>query len=372
MDPVPNTAPRLLPWVASILYVAVLLAAVYFAAAGLCDEPAEPLRVAGFVGVLGFLIGLEVLDRHRPVRLAIAFLALRAALYWVVGVLECSGFSRILFVLIPFLAYFSLGRRASYALAGLLTGGLVVNLSLTTPSWYTDREQLSDLLMFCTGLVMAVSMAAVAVHAERLVGQVARLATVAERNRLARDIHDSLGHHLTVIAVQLEKAAAFRERDPATAEQALADARASTRHALDEVRQSVGTLRAGFALAPALRQLVARLDDERFSVELDVTGDESGFDSAALIALYRAAQEGLTNASRHAGASRVRVRVRLDERAANLVVADDGRGFSGQRPGFGLRGMDERLRLVGGTLSVSDDPDGGTRLVATVPAGGRR
>ncbi|HET9144019.1 sensor histidine kinase [Actinophytocola sp.] len=375
MDPDGTTAaPRLLPWVASLLYLAVLAAGGYFAAAGLCPEPAQPVRVAGFVAVLGFLIALERVDRPGSRRRAVAFLALRLVLFGVVAALECSGFSRILFVLIPFLAYFSLGRRVSHALAVLLAGGLVTVLSITTPAWYTDPEQLSDLLMFGTGLVLAVSMAAVATHAERLVGQVARLATANERARLARDMHDSLGHHLTVIAVQLEKAAAFRDRDPAAAGQALADARASTRHALEEVRRSVGALRdgdGGFALGAALRQLVARLDDEGFTVDLDVTGDESRFDGAALIALYRAAQEGLTNASRHAGASRVTIRLRMDDRTANLVVADDGRGFSGAPTGFGLRGMDERLRSVGGSLSVSSAPAEGTRLVASVPAGSR-
>lgn len=369
MDVVPIRRP--LPWVASILYLAVLAAGLYFAVAGLCPEPAGMLRTAGFVAALGVLIGLEIMDRSADRRTATALLGLRLVLFWVVGTLECSGFSRILYVLIPFLAYFSLGRRVSYALAVLLAGGLVITLSVTTPSWYTDREQLSDLLMFFTGLVMAVSMAAVAVRAERLVGQVAKLATATERNRLARDIHDSLGHHLTVIAVQLEKAAAFRERDPAAADQAVADARLSTRYALEDVRQSVGALHDGdrsFVLGAALRTLVARMDDGRFTVDLDIAGDESRFAGPTLVALYRAAQEGLTNASKHAGASAVTVHVRLEEGAASLVVADDGRGFERAEPGFGLRGMDERLRLVGGSVEVDARPGGGTRLLVTIPA----
>jgi len=370
MDLVPGAAPRLLPWVASILYAAVLAAGLSFAIAGLCPEPA--VRTAGFVAVLGFLIALEIVERRLPAsrRLAIGLLAVRLAAYWAVGALECSGFSRILYVLIPFLAYFSLGRKASYALAVLVAGGLVLALTLTTPSWYSDAEQVSDVLMLSTGLVMAVSMAAVAVHAQRLVGQVAELATATERNRLARDMHDSLGHHLTVIAVQLEKALAFRDRDPAAADQALVDARLSTRYALADVRQSVGTLRDGtesFALGPALRTLVARVDDGRFAVTLSIDGDETRFGRPTLVALYRAAQEGLTNASRHASATTVSVRVCLEESAASLVVADDGRGFARAEPGFGLRGMDERLALVGGSLSVSSSPGGGTRLSVTIP-----
>jgi signal transduction histidine kinase len=368
IDAVPIRRP--LPWVASILYLAVLAAGLYFAVAGLCPEPAGVSRTTGFVAVLGILIALELVDRSTTRPTAIVLLGVRVGLFVVVGLLECSGFSRILYVLIPFLAYFSLGRRASYAIAVLLAAGVVTALSLTTPGWYTDREQLSDLLMFCTGIVLAVSMAAVAVRAERLVGQVAELATATERNRLARDIHDSLGHHLTVIAVQLEKASAFRERDPAAADQALADARLSTRYALEDVRQSVGALhdRGSFALGTALRTLVARMDDGRFAVDLDIDGDETRFAGPTLMALYRAAQEGLTNASKHAGASTVTVRVRLADGAARLTVADDGRGFERAEPGFGLRGMDERLRLVGGSLSVDASPGGGTRLLVTIPA----
>jgi signal transduction histidine kinase len=367
MDVVPIRRP--LPWVASILYLAVLAAGLYFAVAGLCPEPAGLPRTAGFVAALGLLIALEIVDRSSTRRTAVLLLGVRLGLFVVVGLLECSGFSRILYVLIPFLAYFSLGRRLSYALGVLLAGGVVMALSLTTPGWYTDREQLSDLLMFCTGIVLAVSMAAVAVRAERLVGQVAELATATERNRLARDIHDSLGHHLTVIAVQLEKAMAFRERDPAAADQALVDARLSTRYALEDVRQSVGALHdRSFALSTALRTLVARMNDGRLAVDLDIEGDESRFAGPTLMALYRAAQEGLTNVSRHADASTVTVRVRLEEGAASLTVADDGRGFGRAEPGFGLRGMDERLRLVGGSLSVDAGPSGGTRLLVTIPA----
>jgi signal transduction histidine kinase len=369
MELVPST-PRLLPWVASILYAAVGIAGLAFAIAGLCSEPA--VRTVGFVAVLGFLIVLEAAERRLPDdrRLAVGLLALRLVAFVGVGALECSGFSRILYVLIPFLAYFSLGRKASYALAVLLAGGLLAALTVRTPSWYTDAEQVSDVLMLSTGLVMAVSMAEVAAHAQRLAGRIAELATATERNRLARDMHDSLGHHLTVIAVQLEKATAFRERDPAAADQALADARLSTRYALEDVRQSVGALRDGvetFALAPALRTLVARVDDGRFAVSLSIEGDESRFGRPALVALYRAAQEGLTNASRHAEATAVSVEVSLEEAAARLTVADDGRGFDRAEPGFGLRGMDERLALVGGTLSVSSSPGSGTRLAVTIP-----
>ena len=251
------------------------------------------------------------------------------------------------------------------------------------PGWYASPERVSDLLMFVIGLVFAVSMAAVGAEeeasrarAEAYAGQVAELAAITERNRLARDIHDSLGHHLTAIAIQLEKATAFRQRDPTASEQALVDARRSTQYALEDVRHSVGQLRDGgmFSLSTAIAGLVEA--EHGFAVRLAISGDEARYGRPALLALYRAAQEGLTNVRKHAEAQRVTVRAVLGEDCAQLLVEDDGRGFDvemstvdGQPdpPGYGLRGMRERLELVGGSLRVDTAPARGTRLMVTVP-----
>jgi signal transduction histidine kinase len=383
---------RPLPWVASILYTAVLVAGLYFQLAGLA--PATGPRIAVFTAVLLTLLVGEVAERRRfgmrtPRRLAVVLLVARLGLYVSLSTVDPSGFSRTLYLLVPFTAYFSLGRRASYALAaGCL--GLVVATVSATPGWYRQTEIVSDLLMFVIGLTFAVSMAAVAAEAEasrtraeRLLGdleeshrqlgeyasQVATLAAVTERNRLARDIHDSLGHHLTAVSVQLEKAAAFRHRDEDASARALADARRSARFALEDVRHSVGTLRTGgtFALGRAVAELAGSMGDT--TVDLNVIGDESGYGGPALLALYRAAQEGLTNVRKHAEASKVSVVLDLGEREASLRVADDGRGFHASVPtdGFGLQGMRERLELVGGTMTVESEVGAGTRLTIRVP-----
>jgi signal transduction histidine kinase len=199
--------------VASIIYVAVLVAGGYFHLAGLV--PATPARTAGFFALMLTLLGLETAEwlRYRggtPRTVAVTLLAARSLLYVAVSTLDLSGFSRALFLLIPFGAYFTLGRRVSTAVAAALLGVLLLRLP---GDWYRDEEALSDLLMFVIGLVFAVSMAAVAAQAQayaartrEYAAEVERLATVAERNRLARDLHDSLGHHLTAASVQLEKA----------------------------------------------------------------------------------------------------------------------------------------------------------------------
>jgi signal transduction histidine kinase len=398
----PNVAaaPRSLPWTASLLYVAVLVAGTYDQVVGRCGGPAQ---LAGFVAVLGVLLALEVAERRRyglrtPRRPGIVLLALRMGLFEVVGALDCSGSFGILYLLIPVWAYLLLGRTASYLLAACYLGVLVTKRSLLVPHWWTDQASVAGLMMFCIGLLFAVSMAAMAVEAQASRSRTEQLLTdletahlqlqtyttaaadaaaAHERNRLARDIHDSLGHHLMVIAIQLEKATVFADRDPTVAGQALADAKDSARQALAEVRQSVAALRdnGGFNLATTLRAMTDRLDDGRCQIDLDVEGDQDGFDPATLLVLYRAAQEGLTNARRHSGSARVVVRVRLDDHAARLLVADEGCGFTPpagtapSQPRFGLRGMRERIELVGGALHVDSALGQCTRLTVTVPRG---
>ncbi len=346
---------RPVPWVSPVLYAAVLAGGLYYGAAGDRDAPAAGML--GLVGGIALLFGLDAAERHRygartPPGPAVALLLARIAAFGAIAALDGSGLSRALFVLVPFTAYFAFGRAVSIGLAGACVGLLLAGYALLVPGWLADPRYVSDVLMLCVGLVLAVSMAAVAVDEQRgrvrlegtlaelarshaqlaaYTSRVAELSAAAERNRLARDIHDSLGQHLTAISVQLEKAAAYRDRDRAAAERAQADARSSARRALEEVRRSVRTLRAETApvrLATALADLARQVQDEAFQVTVDVTGQQGGYGPASLTALYRAAQEGLTNARRHGQATRASVSVTFDRSGARLVVADDGRGFA--------------------------------------------
>ncbi|MGI3229593.1 sensor histidine kinase [Streptomyces sp. GTA36] len=167
-------------------------------------------------------------------------------------------------MLLPFTAYFAFGRTTALALGALCLAGLLTLYVLTAPGWYRDLEHVSDLLMLTVGLVLALSMAAVAVGEQRArreledyAAQVAELSAATERNRLARDIHDSLGHHLTAMSVQLEMASDFRALDPDAAQRALNEARRSVKLALGDVRQSVRALR-GEAAHPTLSAALAR------------------------------------------------------------------------------------------------------------------
>ncbi|GAB3399063.1 sensor histidine kinase [Flindersiella endophytica] len=375
------TSSRPVPWVAPVLYGAVLVAGLYAGLAGLGDT-----RPALFAGGLAALLGLELIERrrwpaHTPPWPAAGLLALRLALFVLVAWADGSGLSKVLFVLLPFLAYFAFGRVVSIVLGIACVASVASGFQLTVPQWYGQAEPVSDLLMFGIGVVLAIAMASVAAEEQRgrarlqaYASQVAELSATAERNRVARDIHDGLGHHLTAIAVLLEKSATFRTSDPAGSDQALDDARRSARRALEDVRRSVRTMReepTPFLLAEALDQLVREANPGPPAVTLEFAGDERAHDPATLVALHRAAQEGLTNARRHASATKVTVTVRLEPSYARLVVVDDGHGIAPGRNGFGLLGMRERVQLAGGRVEIDGGPGGGTRLTVSIP-GGRR
>ncbi|MGW4646802.1 sensor histidine kinase [Kitasatospora sp. NPDC004289] len=390
------SSPAVVPWIPPVLYVAVLAGGVYHAALG--DGPVPVGRLAGFVAGLLLLLALDLGERRRwptgtPARTAAVLLAARLLLCSAVAVLDGSGVSRALFVLVPFAAHLAFGRRAGLVGGAACFALLVTGYTLLVPRWWVRAEYVSDLLMFALGLALALSMAAVALRDQRARARleaalaelelshervsayalrVAELSTAEERNRVAREIHDSLGHHLTAVAVQLEKAEAFRELDPQASAKAVADARWSAGRALTEVRESVGALRGArpFSLARALADLARHLGDDRLTVALRVTGEEAGYDAESLTALYRAAQEALTNAHRHGRASRIEVTAAYGEAAATLVVADDGRGFDGvpgAGSGFGIRGMRERVELLGGSVEIGAATPSGAVVTVTVP-----
>ena len=370
-------------WVPPLLYGAVLLGGLYYSAAGLGDGPGPMTwRSVGFVTAIGALCALEAAGRRRPAA-RVPILLARCALIGLVVFLDASGLSHVLFVLLPFTAYFAFGRTTAFVLGALCLVGPLTTYLLTAPGWYRDPEHVSDLLMLSVGVVLALSMAAVAVGEQRArlaleehAARVAELSAAAERNRLARDIHDSLGHHLTAMSVQLEMASDFRALDPEAAQQALNEARRSVKLALGDVRQSVRALR-GEAPRHMLAAALAELADGVHGgeapprVTVEVSGEQDGYGTAELTALYRAAQEGVTNARRHARAMRVTVVLRLAEDVARLVVTDDGRGFTPDEAtaGVGLLGMRERVQLVAGSVDIDSGPGAGTRLTVTVPRG---
>lgn len=207
--------------------------------------------------------------------------------------------------------------------------------------------------------------------------QAEELATTQERNRLAREIHDNLGHFLTVANVQIKAAQAVMDKDPARAQVALDRAAQLTQDGLAAVRQSVAALRESPVGAVPLPEAVAALAAETQAagivVELAVAGRPRPLDARAELTLYRAAQEGLTNVRKHARASRVDLRLDYrDPAAVALSLRDNGLGGdpAAEPTGFGLLGLNERARQLGGQLTIDTAPGTGFALTLTLPTRG--
>lgn len=204
--------------------------------------------------------------------------------------------------------------------------------------------------------------------------QAEALAVSEERNRLAREMHDTLGHALTMSVVQLEGAQRLAESDPARAAKIIGTVREELRGALAELRRTLTTLRtpleAALPLPQALAHLAARFEEAtRLPVHLTVPAALPDLSAEQRQAFFRAAQEALTNVQRHAEARQVWLELTADGGQVALGVSDDGIGVQpgGEQPGFGLRGLRERAVQLGGTLSLDARPDGGTVVRFALP-----
>jgi len=202
--------------------------------------------------------------------------------------------------------------------------------------------------------------------------QAEELATTQERNRVARDIHDGLGHHLTVVQMQVQAARAVLASDPARADAVLAKAQQQSTEALAEVRRSVAALRERRTVPPlpeALEVLVDEMSAGGVPTELAVTGPVRPLAPEVEESLYRAAQEGLTNVRKHAAAGSARLELRYgQDGTVRLEVRDDGRGTTApSETGFGLLGLRERATRLGGSVDVVSEPGHGTTVRVAVP-----
>jgi len=202
--------------------------------------------------------------------------------------------------------------------------------------------------------------------------QAEEFATIQERNRLAREIHDNLGHYLTIVNVQIEAAKVTLDSDPKRALDALNKAQGLAQKGLASVRESVSALRVSPVESRSLQEAILALLNETqaggIATKFDVVGEPRAVDKKAELAFYRAAQEGLTNVRKHANASRVDIELdfsRADK--TRLLVRDDGVGAADTSGGFGLIGIRERVHLLGGELKFETQAGNGFCLEVIVP-----
>lgn len=239
----------------------------------------------------------------------------------------------------------------------------------------TDWRELSpdDLrLLYTVGDLLSI-----AIERARLFARSARLGALEERNRLARELHDTLAQGLAAIALQLELTDVLLDdsAQPAAARQAVQRALTLTRTNLEEARRSVLDLRAAPLEGRSLAEALATLADEteaqhELEVRFRATGGERALPVRIESSLYRMTQEALSNIVSHAGASRATVELIFAPEKVRLRIQDDGRGFDVNLVAddrFGLVGLNERAKLLGGHLELESTPGGGTVLDIAVP-----
>jgi len=359
------------------------------------------LLASGFVLLFA---GVEFVE-HRfyrdqvPPRMGLIFLILRLVLAELVA--QAAGDSSLvmlLFVLAIFDSYFVFGAQISTLLAvafifiSVLQADkmpLVFDESSPISGWLVQNLALVLLLIFARALQrdkehqryteqLLADLQISHRELQAYAAQIAELATVEERNRLARDIHDSLGHYLTGVNIQLERARVFHTRDPQQSLLAIQEAKQAAEEALRDVRRSVAGLREtddSFSLQHSLTNLLNNLASNQFRIDFQFSGDEDGYNRMTLLTLYRAVQEGLTNIQKHANATLVILEVDLSDYRARLCLSDNGSGFdtdpqypaSTNGVGYGLQGIRERIGLVRGEMTLTSTPQQGTTLLITVP-----
>jgi signal transduction histidine kinase len=208
----------------------------------------------------------------------------------------------------------------------------------------------------------------------------ARRRVVEERLRIARDLHDSLGHHITVINAHAGLATYVFDDQPATARNALTTIKQASRTALDDLRDTVGLLRQpGESATPteptpgidSIGELVAALRGSGMRIDHQVQGPIRPLPPATGLTAYRVVQEALTNVRKHAPGAPARVLLCYQPTALRIVVENDGNAprsiVAGTGAGHGIQGMRERVEAIDGSLDATARPGGGFRISAVLP-----
>ncbi|MFB4309972.1 sensor histidine kinase [Actinomadura sp. GTD37] len=339
---------------------------------GAAEEP--PARKAAGWALIVLACGALNFSRVRPVAAAALTLAATGA-YYVVSVND--GALMIALIVALYLVAAEGGLRAAVVLGSLTVIG-------TGAGTLLGNDDVNAIALFMlTGWVVAVVALGWVRHSRlAFLEEAERRAAGEERLRIARELHDVVGHHLSLINVQAGTALHRFHRDPAQGEAALAAVKESSRTALRDLRATLGILRradeeAPTAPPPGLDGIGELIGSAR-SAGLTVRGrvaEAADAPTEVGLAAYRIVQESLTNVSRHAAAAEVTVSVAHGPGELLVEVADDGPGqgpgaqSAGQRGSSGVDGMRERARALGGELTAGPGPDGGFVVRARLPYG---
>lgn len=309
--------------------------------------------------------------RSRPLLMIVITFGVGTVFSIIVGREFPEQYVLVFFILMPYALFrWGSGREA------LL--GAVIMLGKVGISAAVGLVPLGDALGAAVVLILVMTIGtAVRYRAKAKTRELDRVRLL-ERERLARDLHDTVAHHVSAMAVRAQAGIAQAPSNPQAPIEALRVIETEAARTLDEMRGMVGILRtdqpADRTPNPRIADLERLASDAGPAVDLEISGDTDSLPPPVSAAVYRLAQEAITNARRHArNATRIEVRIVADDDSVHLRVSDDG--DPGQRPeagspGYGLAGMIERASLLGGTCSAGPDTSRGWTVTAMVPRTG--
>ncbi|GAB2519570.1 sensor histidine kinase [Nocardiopsis aegyptia] len=334
-------------------------------------RPDMPWRVLG-VAVTAGLAPLLLWRRSHPLAVLVAAFAVSALVPLVTGG-EATETYTIAYMLVLVYALFRWGSGREIVVGSLV---VVAKAVLWGVLGYTAAaDVLPGLAVLCAAGALGTALRYRAGSRERELER----ARMLERESVARDLHDTVAHHVSAVAIRAQAGLAVAESRPGAAVEALTVVESEASRALAEMRAMVRVLRRGrpadLEPSPGIGDLAALAGSAGSgpAVAVAVTGDVEGIAPSLGTAVYRLAQEAVTNARRHArGATRIDVRVEADDASVRLCVHDDGDTgpLRTAAPGYGLIGMAERADLLGGTCAAAPDPDGGWKVTAVLPRNG--
>jgi signal transduction histidine kinase len=358
----------------------VIISVSYFTLIALSPRtwgPPVPFWQVGFMSVIYLMLGIwgfELAQRLGRVWLSLVYLLVELAIGLKINGMAHGGLLALILLPLAAQAVMLLPRVWAALMCLLVIAGVSGTLTWVPswPAWFRNVASATAAVVFVVFYVSVAAREREARHrVEKLSAEVAQLAAANERNRLAREIHDTLGHYLTVIHVQLEAARAVVRTEPDRGLVAITRAQALARDGLTAVRQSVKALREDTRVEGVAEQLASLVDatrDETFCATFATSGAARPLPAAVALALHRTALEAVTNVRRHAEATRMEMTLAFRPDGVQLRVGDDGRGAATLEPGFGLTGIRERAEQLGGSVEYQTAAGGGFTLQMELPA----
>ncbi|MEM7094276.1 MAG: sensor histidine kinase [Actinomycetota bacterium] len=363
-----------------LLAVVVVVGVIAAAALDWTQGQAPASRIAPVEGFVPFLLGAVVCmaaailatDTGRSP--SWRFVSLVAALF--AAAIADPTYAALL-VVVPLVDVARRSPAPQRTIIALVTGGVVFALAVSEAS-SAQGANFESILVLAIVLGLAVMFGGALRRSDQARLLEARLARLDERDRLAQDIHDSLGHNLLASSIQLRSAGALIAENPDAAADSIELASRAVAEALSDVRLMVDDTRSGerstFSLEQALPGLVERASTQELSVSLDMQGDHDALEPGIRMTVYRFAQEALANVLRHADATLATVVSTVADQGVTVAVADDGLGFdtatTPERTGLGS--LRERVARHGGSVTIESTGDDGTTVTARIGVNGER